>query len=155
MQQHDLNRRSVLGLGLGGAAIAVVGARVDLAHADVADLVAQRVADFAGDAEITEGGVTVDAPEIAENGNTVPVGVLVDSAMEGDDMALEVLVLADGNPAPGVATFKFSAMSGEASATTRIRLARTQNVHAYAKMADGSVRHGVAEVKVTIGGCGG
>ena len=62
---------------------------------------------------------------------------------------------AAGNPRPGVATFNFSPMSGEASATTRIRLAKTQDVIAVAKMNDGSVFMDKKQVKVTIGGCGG
>jgi sulfur-oxidizing protein SoxY len=49
----------------------------------------------------------------------------------------------------------FTEMSGEALATTRIRLAKTQNVIAVAKMKDGSVFMDKKEVKVTIGGCGG
>ena len=39
--------------------------------------------------------------------------------------------------------------------TTRMRLAKTQNVIAVAKMKDGSVFMDKKEVKVTIGGCGG
>ena len=61
----------------------------------------------------------------------------------------------DGNPRPEVATFHFTALSGTAAATTRMRLAKTQNVIALAKMADGSVYMDKKEVKVTIGGCGG
>ena len=66
-----------------------------------------------------------------------------------------VMILADGNPRPEVATFHFTALSGAAAATTRMRLAKTQNVIALAKMADGSVYMDKKEVKVTIGGCGG
>jgi sulfur-oxidizing protein SoxY len=65
------------------------------------------------------------------------------------------MILADGNPRPEVATFHFTALSGTAAATTRMRLAKTQNVIALAKMADGSVYMDKKEVKVTIGGCGG
>ena len=42
-----------------------------------------------------------------------------------------------------------------AEAKTRIRLAKTQNVIAVAKMNDGSTFIDRKEVKVTIGGCGG
>ena len=81
--------------------------------------------------------------------------VEVDSTMTDSDMVDSVLILADGNPRPEVATFHFTALSGAASATTRMRLAKTQNVYAVAKMADGSVHMDKKEVKVTIGGCGG
>ena len=47
------------------------------------------------------------------------------------------------------------ALSGEAEASTRIRLAKTQNVIAVAKMSDGSFFMDKQPVKVTIGGCGG
>jgi sulfur-oxidizing protein SoxY len=46
-------------------------------------------------------------------------------------------------------------MAGARSGATRIRLAKTQDVVAVAKMEDGSFRKAGATVKVTIGGCGG
>ena len=111
--------------------------------------------DFTGGVAPGEGKITLTAPEIAENGNTVPVSVSVESAMEGDDLVESVILFADGNPNPAVATFHFTAMSGAALATTRMRLAKTQNVVAVAKMKDGSFFIDRKEVKVTIGGCGG
>ena len=44
---------------------------------------------------------------------------------------------------------------GRASADTRIRLGQTQDVVAIAEMSDGTLFMTRAEVKVTIGGCGG
>ena len=61
----------------------------------------------------------------------------------------------EGNPRAGVATFKFSHMSGVAEASTRMRLAKTQKVVAIAKMNSGAVFMDSKDVKVTIGGCGG
>ncbi len=49
----------------------------------------------------------------------------------------------------------FGPAAGSQSVATRIRLAKTQNVIAYAKMADGSIKKAQSTVKVTIGGCGG
>lgn len=149
-----LSRRRVLMLAAGAAAIPALQLIPAAAFAAPEDM-AKLLADFTGGKEPQAGKITLTAPEIAENGNTVPVSVDVDSAMEGDDMVASVLILADGNPRPEVATFHFTAMSGSASATTRMRLARTQNVVAVAKMADGSVYMDKKEVKVTIGGCGG
>ena len=54
-----------------------------------------------------------------------------------------------------MASLHFTPMSGKASASTRIRLAGTQNIVAVAEMSDGSVFRAQQEVKVTIGGCGG
>ena len=75
--------------------------------------------------------------------------------MTADAYVAAVMLLADGNPNPAVATFHFTPLSGSAEAATRIRLARTQNVIAVAKMSDGAVFMDRKEVKVTIGGCGG
>ena len=110
---------------------------------------------FTGGKTATEGRVRLDLPEIAENGNTVPMTVSVESPMTEQSYVSDVLVVADGNPRGGIATFHFSPASGVAEANTRIRLAETQNVIAVAKMNDGSVFMASKQVKVTIGGCGG
>lgn len=150
----NLNRRQALVLSAGAAAFAATGLTARPANA-AAEETAKRIAEFAGGKEPVTGKITLIAPEIAENGNTVPISVKVESAMSGDDMVASVLILADGNPNPDVATFNFTAMSGVAEATTRMRLAKTQTVYAVAKMADGSTFVDKKEVKVTIGGCGG
>lgn len=106
------------------------------------------IASFTGGAAVGEGGITLTAPEIAENGNTVPVSIDAPGASE-------VLLLAAGNPNADVATFKFGPLAGSFVASTRIRLAKTQDVVAVAKMADGSFVQAKSTVKVTIGGCGG
>ena len=147
-----LNRRQVFVVGAGAAAIAAVGGRIPSALAATSEEI---IKEFTGGAAPTAGKVNLKAPEIAENGNTVPVSVTVDSAMSGDDQVVAVLLLATGNPGPNVATFKFSEMSGKASASIRMRLAKTQDVMAIAKMKDGSLFQDTKLVKVTIGGCGG
>jgi len=149
-----LDRRQVLGLTAGAAVLAVAGVRVNPASA-AAEETKKKVMEFTGGKEPASGKITLKAPEIAENGNTVPISVSVESAMSGDDLVESVIILAEGNPNPEVATFHFTELSGEASATTRMRLAKTQNVVAVAKMKDGSVYSDTRLVKVTIGGCGG
>ena len=137
----EFSRRDTLALGLGAAALTVLPIQVNAAADDA-------IATFTGGADMAEGGVTLTAPEIAENGNTVPVSVEAAGATA-------ILLLATGNPTPGVATFNFGELAGSQSASTRIRLAGTQDVIALAKMGDGSVVQTSATVKVTIGGCGG
>lgn len=149
-----LSRRSVLVLAAGAAVIPAVGLLPRKSVAAPEDA-AKLIAEFAGGKEPQTGKITLTAPEIAENGNTVPVSIEVDSKMADDDMVASVMILAEGNPRPEVALFHFTALSGTAAATTRMRLARTQHVVALAKMADGSVYMDRKEVKVTIGGCGG
>lgn len=149
-----LNRRQALGLSAGAVAFAAAGFRTVPAFASAEDA-EKSIMEFTGGKAPETGKITLNAPEIAENGNTVPVSVSVESAMSGDDMVESVTILAEGNPNPAVATFHFTEMSGAAAATTRMRLAKTQNVIAVAKMKDGSVYMDKKEVKVTIGGCGG
>jgi sulfur-oxidizing protein SoxY len=110
---------------------------------------------FTGGKTPETGKITLTTPEIAENGNTVPVTVSVESTMSGDDLVEQIIILAEGNPNPDVITFKFSEASGKAVATTRMRLAKTQNVVAVARMKGGAVFMDKKLVKVTIGGCGG
>ena len=108
-----------------------------------------------GGASTTDDGVFLDLPEIAENGNAVKVAFEIDSPMTSDNFVKTVHVMADGNPTPDVASFNFSPANGVCMATTRMRLAKTQNIIVLAEMSDGSFRQAQAQVKVTIGGCGG
>ena len=137
----NLTRRNAMALGLAGFAAALM----PMPAATAAD---EAIAAFTGGSALGTTGITLTCPEIAENGNTVPVSVDAPGAVE-------ILVLASGNPTPGVATFKFGAAAGSQSASTRMRLAKTQDVVAIAKMADGSFVQAKTNVKVTIGGCGG
>lgn len=149
-----LSRRSMLALAAGSAAVPLLHLLPGAANAATQGI-DRLMADFAGGQEPQSGKLTLTAPEIAENGNTVPISIEVDSAMTDGDLVEAVVIFADGNPRPEVATFHFTALSGTAAATTRMRLARTQNVIAMARMADGTVYMDKKEVKVTIGGCGG
>jgi sulfur-oxidizing protein SoxY len=156
---HDFtnrrSRREVLLAGLGiafGAAGLASGARP--AAADLA-AVQKAMAALLGDRQPQEGRVKIDAPEIAENGNTVPVTVEVDSPMTEQDHVKAVHIFADGNPRPEVASSHCPPARAAAGASTRIRLAKTQNLYAVAEMSDGSLYMAKREVKVTIGGCGG
>ena len=145
-------RRQAFWIGIGGVAVAS-GAWIAPAQAanDAQDLMTK----FTGGKKPTEGRVKLDLPEIAENGNTVPMTISVESPMTAQAHVTDVLVVADGNPRGGVVRFHFSPASGAAEANTRIRLAETQNITAIAKMNDGSCYMAVRQVKVTIGGCGG
>jgi len=149
-----LSRRRLIQLGLGGTAAAALNVAPALA-ASHGEKTQAAIDAFTNGAAVTEGRVTLVTPEIAENGNTVPIEFSIDSPMTEDDYVTDVIVLADGNPNPGVATFHFMPINGAATAKTRIRLAKTQDVVALAKMSDGSVYMASNNVKVTIGGCGG
>ena len=146
-----LSRRQVLARSAGALAVATFGVQPAQAANNAQDLIKA----FTGGKAATEAKVKLDLPEIAENGNTVPMTVMVDSPMTDASHVTDVLVVANENPRSGVAVFHFSPASGVAEANTRIRLAATQDVIAVAKMNDGSVFMASKQVKVTIGGCGG
>lgn len=148
----ELSRRQAL---ISAGAVFALGASGLPPRAWAANDAQERLMAFTGGAEPQMARVMLDMPEIAENGNTVPMNVMVDSPMTDADHVQRVMILADGNPNAGVVTFHFSPMSGRAEANTRIRLGGTQNIMAVAQMSDGSFYMDVREVKVTIGGCGG
>jgi sulfur-oxidizing protein SoxY len=137
-----LTRRESLWIGFGG--FAATAFPLGATAATVEELTAA----FTGGAAPGTSGITLTAPEIAENGNTVPVAVDAPGAVA-------IMLLATGNPEPAVGTFNFGPAAGSQMAATRIRLSKTQDVVAVAKMADGSFVQATATVKVTIGGCGG
>ncbi len=138
----ELTRRGALALGA-GAALSLV-----LPAASARAAIEDSIANFTGGADIGEGGITLTTPEIAENGNTVPISVAAPGAVA-------IMVLASGNPNPDVGIFRFGPLAANQAASTRIRLNGTQDVIAIAEMADGSFVQVANNVKVTIGGCGG
>ncbi len=102
-----------------------------------------------------DGKVTVKAPEIAENGNAVPLTVSVESEMSEKSYVKAIYIAADGNPNPGLAVFEFTPQSGKAEVSLRVRLQQTEKIIAVAEMNDGTLYTASREIKVTIGGCGG
>ncbi len=117
--------------------------------------VAAEIKKLYGDKKLDSGKIKLDVPEIAENGLVVPVNVEVESPMTDSDYVKAVHIFADGNPLPGVVSYKFTPACGKASASTRMRLAQTQNIVCVAEMSNGALYTTKANVKVTIGGCGG
>ena len=148
-----VSRREVLALGAGGAAVAVIGAPRPAAATP--QEAAAEIAKFTGGKPVEKGKISIELPEIAENGNTVPLSIAIDHPMTAQNYISDILVVADGNPRPGVATFHLTPAAGKATAATRIRLQSTQNIIVIAKTNSGQFFTDRKQVKVTIGGCGG
>ncbi len=146
MRLKPLGRRSAL--------LAIAGVLVARGALSTPDSTREWLAGLAKGAA-KEGKVSLKAPEIAENGNAVPLTVSVESEMSDKSYVKALYVAADGNPNPGVAIYEFTPMSGKAEVQMRIRLAQTQKLIAVAEMNDGTLYTASCEVKVTIGGCGG
>ena len=152
---ENLSRRQILlAAGKGGAVVATMTLLPGSLRAEFPTL-EEAIMSVTGETSPTEGRIELTLPQIAENGNTVPIEISVDSPMSDADYVKSVHVFADGNPNPNVATYNFTPANGEAHFATRIRLAKTQNIIAVAEMSNGELYMAKSEVKVTIGGCGG
>ncbi len=152
---HKLRRRDVLAMaGTGVVAVAGIGLFAGEAKASPESAAKEIKAKIGGKAT-KSGRITLEVPQIAENGNTVPIAIEVKSPMTSGDYVKALHIYADKNPNPYVATFRFTPESGRARVSTRMRMIKSQNVIAVAEMSDGSVYMSKKAVKVTIGGCGG
>ena len=152
---HSIDRRTLLAGAIAGAAGAI------LPSSAVAEPAAEHSAAFQaafkkviGEATPESALVTIELPEVAENGNNVPYKLAVESPMTEADHITKLHLLSTANPQPAVATFHFSAQSGRAVVAGRMRLARTQDVIALAETNTGKFLMASTLVQVTIGGCG-
>ena len=93
--------------------------------------------------------VSLDAPEIAENGAVVPISVT--TTLPGVT-SIAIIVVSD-NPFPLAAHYVIPEGTSAAVAN-RLKMAKTSNVIALVE-SGGKVYSATKEVKVTVGGCGG
>ena len=117
------------------------------------DPFAPLIAAFTGGAPVRQGRVTLDTPTLADNGNAVPLRIVVDSAMSAADHVQRITVLSEKNPRPVIATFHLGPHAGRAVVTTRVRLNGAQRLVAVAQFADGTFWAGAADVIVTSTAC--
>jgi sulfur-oxidizing protein SoxY len=99
------------------------------------------------------GGILIELPQIAENGNSVPMHVRVDSPMSPQDHVTAIHIIAERNPRPLVGTFHFGPQSGRAELSTRVRLAGTQKVTVLAALSGNRYRLVTQDVLVTSAAC--
>ena len=92
--------------------------------------------------------VSLDAPEIAENGAVVPISV---TTTLPDVTSIAIIVA--GNPFPLAAHYVIPAGTS-AVVANRLKMAKTSKVIALVE-SGGKVFSATKEVKVTVGGCGG
>jgi sulfur-oxidizing protein SoxY len=101
-----------------------------------------------------DSGLTLELPDNVDNGDYVPVALAVDSPMTAESHVKAIHLLSTANPRASVATFRFTLLSGRARVTSRMRLAKTQDVVAVAELSDGTILITKRKVDVKIGGCG-
>ena len=92
--------------------------------------------------------VSLDAPEIAENGAVVPVAI---TSSLPNVSGIAILVLE--NPSTLAAAYKIPEGT-KAAVASRLKMAKTSKVIAVVE-SEGKLYSATREVKVTVGGCGG
>jgi sulfur-oxidizing protein SoxY len=98
-------------------------------------------------------GVEIELPQIAENGNSVPMRIRVKSPMTPEDHVTAIYLISERNPRPLMATFHLGPQSGKAEISTRVRLAGTQQVTVLAELSNKRFLMGQTEVLVTSAAC--
>ena len=91
--------------------------------------------------------ITLNTPDIAENGAVVPVNVSTTLK------ATQIAIIVEKNPSALAAQF-FIPEGTEPFVGTRVKMGQTSNVDVLVK-ADGKWYVASKEIKVTLGGCGG
>ncbi len=139
-----------------GLMVALYVGSASMANAEAVDKYWQGMQKtFFPDAVIEESAaVRITAPLRAENGAQVPFAFSIDYPMTDGRYIKAVSVIADANPVPLVAVYRFSPNSGKAEVSTRIRLEVDSYVHVVAETSDGKFLMNKAAIRAA-GGCGG
>lgn len=142
------SRRHVLQIGSALVAVSVLPPAV--AQAD--ELLAA-VRSFTGGVVPRTGKVTLEIAQLVDNGNTVPLAIMVDSPMTASEHVTAIAVFNERNPQREVAKFSLGPRAGRAHVATRIRLATSQKLVAVARLSDGSFWQQQVDVVVTLAAC--
>ncbi|MEJ7928908.1 thiosulfate oxidation carrier protein SoxY [Ramlibacter sp. AN1015] len=149
------SRRQALKQGAAVAGVLASGSLLPLqAHAfNKAAFEAKSIGDaakaFGGNSLVESKDVTIQGPDIAENGAVVPLTAATSAAG-----VKHLLLLVEKNPNALVAKFDVSD-AVVPSFGTRAKMGQTSDVYAVAITNDGKALYAKKEVKVTLGGCGG
>jgi sulfur-oxidizing protein SoxY len=135
---------------LAGAAGALALPGAALAQLDPLD---PPVRALAGGAPVRKGRVTLVLPQLADNGNSVPIRITVDSPMTPADHVQSIHLYSERNPVPNMANFYLGPRAGKAEINSRVRLAGSQRVTAVAKLSDGTFWYDSAPIVVTLSAC--
>ena len=111
------------------------------------------IAELTRGATPEKGGIEIELPQIAENGNSVPMRIRMASPMTEADHVEAFHLIAERNPRPLVASFQLGPAAGRADVSTRVRLAGTQTVRVLAALSGGRFRLQEQDVLVTSAAC--
>lgn len=153
-RREFMNHTTAAALGVaGGAGLLPMAAQAqDAAGWNKAAFEAKTLADtvkaMGGGTATASAELLLDAPEIAENGAMVRLGV--QSRLPGTTL---LALLVEKNPNALAALFELQPGT-DAQLATNVKMNQSSNVYAVAK-AGGKFYYAAKEVKVTLGGCGG
>jgi sulfur-oxidizing protein SoxY len=107
-----------------------------------------------GGVQIPANRISLIAPDIAEDGSVVSVGIEKIKSLPKGNFVKELSFYNEFRTEP-VATFFLSEKMMSENLKTRIRLRESSHLYAVAKLDNGELIGGISYIKVTIGGCGG
>ena len=113
----------------------------------------QAIREVTGGAPVRAGRVKLQVPPLIDNGNTVPLSVVVESPMVPEDHVKAIHVFTQKNPLPKVVSVFLGPRAGRAMFSTRVRLIDTQAIVAIAQLSDGSFWSDSVDVVVTLSAC--
>lgn len=146
--RRDFIHRAVhVAMTAGAITIAPDGARA------TPDMMREAIDRLVGSAIVNKGRVSLDIPPLVENGNTVPLTVVVESPMTASDHVTEIHVFNEKNPQPYIIAAHLGPRAGKARLSTRVKLSDSQKVTAIARMNDGSFWSDSVDIIVTIAAC--
>ena len=108
---------------------------------------------FVAGRSVSAGRLTLEIPRIADNGNVVPVRIVLPGPFAVGAEVKSIHLFSEKNPVPQMAVFHFPQAVARVEIESRVRLAGTQRVAALATMADGRLHAAVADLIVTGSAC--
>jgi predicted secreted protein len=158
-QGFQLTRRRLLaGMACGATALSLRPASAQVTDLRGFDALwrggEEQIEAFFPNADFIHEGLTIDLPQHADVGSSVPMTIRLDSGMTDRDYPRVVHVVAHKNPSTHVLSAWFTPASGKAEFSTRIRLEQSQMVTAVAEMSDGRHIRVDRDITVSFGACG-
>ena len=111
------------------------------------------VRSFTNGRDVLPGKVTLALPKVADNGNSVPVTVKVESPMTAAEHVRSLHLISEKNPVRDMASFYFGPHLARAEFTSRLRLNGSQRVVAIAQLSDGSFWSDMVQIEVREAAC--
>jgi sulfur-oxidizing protein SoxY len=118
------------------------------------ETVAKLLKQCVGDRTIQRDHVTLDMPDMAEDGRIVPVVIESNLPISETQYIKSVYLFVDHNPDPLVAAYHFTAPLGPLALSTRIKMKRTSWIRAIVESSTGEVWADYKKVETTLNGCG-